>query len=188
MGGGGKYEQQSESLGPASPGRSVMRDQSEKVAKTKAKDLPESATKISYGKRFAKTEEMYQARVMEKELEELAKEDGALDVPGRSRSAGGDAAAKKKTAKKSELERAEALQSRHQVLEQVTRGAPIGSVPPVQEAPPRSGLADVMGDAQRYWGMLRGGLKDASTAGVRLARLPMDLMMMAVSRLRPHHA
>lgn len=181
MGGGRHYEDNPEVTDDTAQSRTKLRENAQKVSKTKQKDLPDSATKISYGKRFAKTEEMYQARVMEKELEELARADGKLD----------DDKASKKTAKKpapaKKMETAP-LQSRHEVLEQVTRGAPIGSVPPVAEPPPRGAFSDVLGDAQRYWGMLRGGLRDAGTAGIRLAKLPVDLAVMAVGRLRPNHA
>ncbi len=167
-------------------GRTFEQD-AEQVAKD-SQNLPESATRFSYGKRFAKTEEMYQARAMERELEELARQDGALDDPPRRKTAQATGA-KTGGKKKAGAQSPEAtLQSRHQVLEHVTRGAPIGSVPPSTEAPPQSALSDVVGDAQRYWSMLRGGLKDVSTAGVKLARLPLDVMMLAVGRLRPHHA
>lgn len=164
-------------------GRTFEQD-AEQVAKD-SQNLPESATRFSYGKRFAKTEEMYQARAMERELEELARQDGALEDPPQRKPA---QASGKTSAKKKGRSPEAALQSRHQVLEHVTRGAPIGSVPPSTEAPPQSALSDVVGDAQRYWSMLRGGLKDVSTAGVKLARLPLDVMMLAVGRLRPHHA
>jgi hypothetical protein len=186
-GGGRSYEQNPETADPSSYSRSKLRDQKEKVGKD-SKDLPASAEKISYGKRFARTEELYQARVMEKELEELARADGALDETpaGRKAQAG---AQKKKGAKKPApgMKKAEGLTSRHQVLEQVTRGAPIGSIPPLNEAPARGAVSDVIGDAERYLELLRSGIRDVGTAGARLARLPIELIMLAMARLRPQH-
>ncbi len=190
MAGGRTYEFNPGGTDTSTQSRAKMRDATEKVAKQK--DLPASAEeKISYGKRFAKTEELYQARLMEKELEELARQDGALDGGGAKKAASGASGAKKRQAakaKKGAPAKMESLQSRHQVLEQVTRGAPIGAVPPAAEPPPRAAWSDVLGDAQRYLGMLKSGWRDMGTAGYRLARLPVEVAVLAMARLRPRHA
>ena len=170
----------------------------EEVAKQGHDVPPSEGDKISYGKKFAQTEELYQAHQMERELEELAKSDGMLAeeredeaeleeqaegpeasegrmfVEHRERDTG--RAAKKRTAKKGPS------------IEDVTRGAPIGATPKMSEPPPRSGLREVLEDAQRYVGMMRGGARDIFTAGMRLARLPIEVAMLAAARIRPQRA
>ncbi|MBX5481160.1 MAG: hypothetical protein IRZ16_04820 [Myxococcaceae bacterium] len=135
------------------------------------------AKKTSYGKKFAETEALYRAHMMERELEELAREDErplAPEAPGPGR--GGmyvEARAPRKKAG-----------GAGPAIEEVIRGAPIGAVPPVAEPPPRSGFSELLGDARRYFHMVRGGLHDVVTGSRRLVRLPFEAVAMARGKLR----
>lgn len=144
--------------------RSLLESQKGKVSKTH-EELPRDekleGEKISYGKKFAQTEERYTARQMERQLEELARED-------------------------------EQRQPRREVptfdgsrLEELTRGGPIGAMPTASEPPPRQAFSEVLGDAQRYAGMIRHALRDLTTASMRLMRLPVELAVLTAQRLRP---
>lgn len=175
-GGDRSHEFNPETSAPVSLSRSRLREYKGKAGKHS--DLPDSAQKISYGKRFAKTEELYQARVMERQLVELAGGAGQKARKGKAKKG----AASKVAATVPELN------SRHQVLEQVTRGAPIGAMPPLTEPPAPGGFGEVWGDARRYFEMFKGGIRDAATAGMRLARLPVEVAVLLTGRMRPRHA
>jgi hypothetical protein len=145
--------------------RSVLRDNKEQVAKDE--ELLPGEEKISYGKRFSQTEEMYQVRQMNHELEELAKRDGMLEEP-------------KAPSKQPQRERAAIKEATV-----VTGAMPIGALPADEEPPPRAKLSEALDDAQRYLEMIRGAVRDIATASVRLARLPVEVAAMAAHKLRP---
>lgn len=194
---GGSKEMDNEGGGDQAFSRSRLEDHKEKVAK-KHEELPTDDKhhgKISYGHKFAQTQEIYAARQMEKQLEELARQDGALDeeaddehddLPSRE-AAGheGDADAHRMQAAATDQREAPAAARRGVTLEEMTRGAPIGALPTASEPPPRQGLSEVMADALRYTGMIRDAVRDITTASMRLARLPVEMAVLAAQRIRP---
>lgn len=142
-------------------GTGLKREQKEKIPKTREdppRDEKVAGEKMSYGRKFAQTEERYTARQMERQFEELAREDEAL---GQAPTFDGKR------------------------IEELTRGAPIGSMPTASEPPPRQAFSEVMGDAQRYAVMARNAVRDLTTASMRLMRLPVELAVLATRRLRP---
>lgn len=162
----------------------MMREYKEKVSRER--DLPadeklENADeKISYGKKFAKTEELYAAKQMNRELEELAREDGMLEEEA--------ARPEPKVAAAKPVIESKRPAAKRPVVEDVTRGAPIGAMPVATEPPPRAMFSEVLDDAQRYAGMVRGGIRDITTGLFRLARLPVEVAILAANRIRPRHA
>ena len=149
-------------------------------------------SKISYGHKFAQTEELYAAHQMERELEELARQDGMLEDEEKEerRGPGGGAmhlgaASEREEKRDANAKRPAVKAAEGRRLEDVTRGAPIGALPTASEPPPRQGLSEVVGDAQRYAGMIRDSVKDFTTATMRLLKLPVDLAVIASQRLRP---
>lgn len=171
-GGGRSYEFDPETADPTSRSRSKLGDEKEKVAKSmeeKESGGGHGDEKISYGRKFAQTQEHYVARQMNRELEELAKEDGALDEEK------GEAKAPKPAEKRPARSK----------MEELGRTAPIGAIPVASEPPPREAFGEVMTDALRYGAMIRSGVRDIFTASVRLARLPVELATLAAHRLRP---
>lgn len=140
--------------------------------------------KISYGKKFAKTEELYAAHQMDKQLEELAKEDGLLadEAEAELEEVIDDAP---DTEGRMFVETRAEPQKKGPAIDEVTRGAPIGAMPPATEPPPRNGFGEVFSDAQRYVGMMRGGVRDIMTGAMRLARLPFEVAVLAAAKLRP---
>lgn len=141
-------------------------------------------SKISYGHKFAQTEELYAAHQMERELEELARQDGMLEDEEKEERRGSGGGAMHLGAP-SEREEKREKKPEGRRLEELTRGAPIGALPTASEPPPRQGLSEVVGDAQRYAGMIRDSVKDFATATMRLLKLPVDLAVIASQRLRP---
>lgn len=139
-------------------------DEKQHVTKDEPR-LPDEE-KISYGKRFAQTEEMYSVRQMNRELEELARQDEQMgEQPGG--------------AVKVSPELPPAPQP-------PVRGEPIGSLPTAAVAtPPKEHLREVIEDGWRYAGMLLAGVRDVATAALKLARLPLDVATVAAQKLRP---
>jgi hypothetical protein len=169
--GGRSYDFDNENSGKRQFSRSALGDMKEAVAKDQADKRKEAGDteKISYGKKFAKTEQMYQARRMSEELEELARQDGALDDEQQAQ-APGPAAAKGQV---------------RSAMEDLTRGAPIGALPQASERPPPDRFSELLDDAQRYTRVIREALADISTAGLRLARLPIEAAILAARRFGP---
>jgi len=158
------YQFDPENSNPRAHSRSRWEVSKETLAKdVESKHHGPGGEKISYGKKFAKTEEMYAARRMNEELEELARKDGALD----------------------EEEQGEERGPVRQAIEDVTRGSPIGSLPTSSEPPPRDRFSELADDAQRYTAMIREAVKDITTAGFRLARLPVEAAILAARRFGP---
>lgn len=62
---------------------------------------------------------------------------------------------------------------------------PIGALPVSTEPPPRDRFSELTEDAQRYTRMIRDALRDIGTASYRLARLPVEAVLLAVRRFRP---
>lgn len=186
-GGGRSYEMDPETADPTSRSRSKMREYTEKVSKDMADKKVPDDDKISYGRKFAQTEEHYIARQMNHELEELAREDGALDDEDEKRNKRGQGA--KKAAEPSGGAKKEAKSSREKPtkmkMEDVGRTSPIGAMPAATEPPPREAFGELMTDAARYSGMIRDAMRDIFTAGMRLARLPVEVAIIAAARIRP---
>lgn len=166
----------------------------EEVAKQGHDVPPSEGDKISYGKKFAQTEELYAAHQMERQLEELAKKDGMLADEAESdleeQAEGPEASEGRMFLENREAKPAKkkAEPRKGAAIEDVTRGAPIGATPTMSEPPPRGGFGEVLGDAQRYVGMMRGGVRDIWTATMRLARLPIEVAMIAAAKIRPQRA
>ena len=68
------------------------------------------------------------------------------------------------------------------------RRNPIGALPAAEEPLPHARLTELLGDAQRYLGMIRSGARDIATAAVKLAKLPVDIALMAAHKVRPLRA
>lgn len=128
--------------------------------------LPEQE-KISYGDRFAQTEEMSAVSQPNDELQELPRSRPGAREPMRA------------VAVSAELPPAP---------ERRPRGEPIGSLPVASEAPPKTHVAEVLEDAQRHLGVLQAGLRDITAACWKLARLPIDVAVFAARQLRPLRA
>lgn len=192
--GGRSYEESPETADEKSYSRSKLKDQVEKVAKSHEGDLPPddkvSGDKISYGKKFSQTEELYAAHQMNRELEELARHDGMLE-DAKGKKAEEDKAATKKPAKAEASKEAtgpgitDKDKKGARRVDELTRGTPIGALPTSSEPPPRDRMSEVLDDAQRYTGMMRGAVKDFTTATFRLMRLPVELAILAAQRINP---
>ncbi len=117
---------------------------------------------LRYGKRHAKTEELYHAREMEKQLEALAEEDDALGE-----------------------ERAQAAEPRPIGRAGPLTGPPIGALPPPLEQPPNFLWRDALIDGQRQIGGLWRASREIWAMGRRLARLPFEWGRWAVQRYVP---
>ena len=72
--------------------------------------------------------------------------------------------------------------------ERQARGEPIGSLPAASEAPPKTHVAEVIDEAQRHLAMLQAGFRDITAACWKLARLPLDVAVLAAKQLRPLRA
>ena len=119
-----------------------------------------SRAPVHYGKKFAQTEQLYQAHEMEHQLEELVRRDTGeeLAVPA--------------VAKPS--------------LEPSTPARPlppIGAIPPQTSAPGLASLKDVLADATRELRALEGAVRDFSGAATRLLKLPLTAAKLTVARL-----
>ena len=158
--------------------RALKRQDQQAVAATEGGDAaaaPASKARakkkggVAYGRRMAQTQEFYQVRVMEKQLEELAAADEALEQkwarpvedigarsPAPAPTPGPEAFA-----------------------------TPIGALPADTEPLPRTGLSDLLGEAMRQLEALRAGLTDAQQAAMRLLGLPLEAARLAAQRLRP---
>jgi hypothetical protein len=128
-------------------------------------------TGFHYGKSHAETEHILQARKMARQLEELAAP--TLEAEEKfSRSAA------------STRPRAQKQKQRAQAAAAVASGptAPIGALPPTQEAPAPAalgGLTGVLDEGQRQLKALQGALGDARSAARRLASLPLEAVRAA---------
>lgn len=169
--------------------RSMRRRDKEHLAQSRSQTEELAAREgLHYGKSFSETEEIFHARQMEAQLEELARQepDGKFShgtsTPARSaskRAAREDKAREDKN-KKMSASKVEA--------EPVIRGTtPIGALPPTSEQPPRGRLPDLVEEAGRQLQTLRGGLGDAAKAVARLAALPFEVVRLAARRLNPLH-
>lgn len=181
MAGGGRSNELNPEIADTSKDRSTLRENTEKVAKTHERKETggghgHGEEKISYGRKFAQTQEHYVARQMNRELEELAKEEGALDEEPEKKP---EAKAKKAPVEK------KAARSK---MEELGRTAPIGAIPVTSEPPPNEGFGELVTEAMRYGGMIRSAVRDIFTASVKLARLPMEVASLAAHRIRPLRA
>ncbi|MFL5318596.1 MAG: hypothetical protein ACJ790_03000 [Myxococcaceae bacterium] len=136
----------------------TMRPQPPRGVRGKKKKDPKAATDVHYGKQFAQTEELYHAHEMEKQLEELA------GIKGSGRMSRGRA---------------------EDPMDRMRKEAPIGAMPTAEPMEP-SRIRDVWDEGVRYAGLLRDGVRDVSTAAMKLLRLPSDLVRAAIHR--PRHA
>lgn len=68
---------------------------------------------------------------------------------------------------------------------EIGRRTPIGAFTAVVEPPPHARFAEVMGDARRYVGMIRSGARDITVGAFKLARLPVDIALVAAQKVRP---
>jgi hypothetical protein len=68
---------------------------------------------------------------------------------------------------------------------EIRRHSPIGALPGAAEPPPHARWTELLGDARRYVGMIRSGARDVGTAAFKLARLPVDIALMAAHKVRP---
>jgi hypothetical protein len=134
----------------------------EKASVTQQQDVPDSATKIHYGKKFSQTEELFQAKQMNKQLEELA---GLDRMPP----------------KRAEEPKA---QARQEMPPKIQRGTPIGALPETMEPPPASFLRELYDEAGRHVRVVRVAARDISRASFRLATLPVQVARLAARKLR----
>lgn len=150
--------------------RSMRRRDKEHLAQSRAHPEEAGREGVHYGRSFSETEELFHARQMEAQLEELARES-----PDRKFSRGGSAM--KRGARGKE-------RRGHAVM----RGTlPIGALPPTREQPPRGRIPDLIDEAGRQFQTLRGGLGDVAKAMARLASLPVEVVRLAVRRFSPAH-
>lgn len=164
--------------------RSMRRRDKEHLAQSRSQnDEPAAREGVHYGKAFSETEEIFHARQMEAQLEELARPepDGKFShgtsVPARAAS---------KRAAREDKRRED--QNKKEAVEPVIRNTtPIGALPPTREQPPRGRLPDLIDEAGRQLQTLRGGLGDAAKAVARLAALPFEVIRLAARRLNPLH-
>jgi hypothetical protein len=137
--------------------------------------------------RFERTQVRYGLREMNREWrsQSLAGEDGMLDP---------DKATKKPEMLDTELDphlsaRARwAEEERRSRVDAMGRHSPIGALPAAAEALPPARFAEVLEDAQRYLGMIRSGVRDITTGAVKLARVPVDMALVAAQKFRPLRA
>jgi hypothetical protein len=141
----------------------------EKQSVTQQQDVPDSATRIHYGKKFSQTEELFHAKQMNKQLEELA---GLERMPP----------------KRAEEPRAQARQERQEAAPKVQRGTPIGALPEMQEPPPASFLRELYDEAGRHVRVVRSAARDISRASLRLVTLPLEVARLAARKLRHQKA
>jgi len=64
---------------------------------------------------------------------------------------------------------------------------PIGSLPKVEELPPRGHLNELLEEASRQLQVLQAGVEDVTRAVSRLASLPLEAVRLAARRLRLAH-
>ncbi|WP_342381136.1 hypothetical protein NVS55_15805 [Myxococcus stipitatus] len=150
--------------------RSMRRRDKEHLAQSRAHPEEQAGREegVHYGRSFSETEELFHARQMEAQLEELARES-----PDAKFSRGGSAAKRGGRGKE---------RKGHPVL----RGTlPIGALPPTREQPPRGRLPDLLDEAGRHLQTMRGGLGDVAKAMARLASLPIEVVRLAVRRFSP---
>lgn len=147
----------------------------EKQTFSRAQQMPlPGEERLSYGKKFAQTEELAIAHQMNAQLEELAglREDAS---PKMSRS-------------RKPAARAEASSQALPEEMPPRNGAPIGALPPPQLRMPAGLLRDVWADAGRYLRMLQEAARDARTATIQLLRLPLEAAQIAARRVLPRKA
>jgi hypothetical protein len=72
--------------------------------------------------------------------------------------------------------------------EAMVRGEPIGSLPAISEAHPRQHVWEVLEDAQRHLAMIQAGMRDITAGFWKLARLPIEVAVMAARQMRPLRA
>ncbi|MCP3060830.1 hypothetical protein LXT21_18760 [Myxococcus sp. K38C18041901] len=157
--------------------RSLRRRDKAHLAQSRAQPEELAAREgVHYGKSFAETEDHYNARQMEAQLEELAR----LEPDGKF-SHGTSAPAQRATKRASR-------EKEQRKAEPVVRSTtPIGALPPTREQPPRGRLPDLLDEANRQLQTLKGGLGDAAKAVARLAVLPLEVVRLAARRLNPLH-
>ncbi|MDQ3264691.1 MAG: hypothetical protein M3Y59_13655 [Myxococcota bacterium] len=130
---------------------------------TEAAPVIHGETKIHYGKKFSQTEELFQARRMNHQLEELA---GITDEDEAQPPAS------------AELPEAP----------QVHKSSPIGALPPTEEATtllPETLLHELRDTTALNLRQLRSAARDLWSASFRLATLPLEVARLAARRLRP---
>ncbi|MBZ4408520.1 hypothetical protein VZQ01_02710 [Myxococcus faecalis] len=160
--------------------RSLRRRDKAHLAQSRAQPEELAAREgVHYGKSFAETEDLYNARQMEAQLQELAR----LEPDGKF--SHGTSAPAQRATKRASREKA---QQRKAAEEPVIRSTtPIGALPPTREQPPRGRLPDLLDEAGRQLQTLKGGLGDAAKAVARLAALPLEVVRLAARRLNPLH-
>ncbi|MCP3101771.1 hypothetical protein LZ198_23110 [Myxococcus sp. K15C18031901] len=158
--------------------RSMRRRDKERLAQSRSHPPAAREEGVHYGKPFSETEEYYQARQMEAELEELARPE-----PDRKFAHGPAPGGSRPTRKADKVER----RARPAPAPVVGGTTPIGALPPTREQPPRGRLPDLIDEAGRQLQTLRGGLGDAAKAMARLATLPLEVVRLAARRLNPLH-
>ncbi|MFY2561503.1 hypothetical protein ACN469_28145 [Corallococcus terminator] len=166
--------------------RSMRRRDKEHLAQSRSQTEELAAQEgVHYGKSFSETEEIFHARQMEAQLEELARQepDGKF-----SHGTSAPARAASKRAAREDKVREDKVKKDAPMVEPVIRGTtPIGALPPTREQPPRGRLPDLIDEAGRQLQTLRGGLGDAAKAVARLAALPFEVVRLAARRLNPLH-
>lgn len=133
-----------------------------KGTKTVKTTDPVETTDIHYGKKFAQTEELYQAHVMEAQLEELAGLN--TEAPKMSHSAPVEA----------------------DPIDRMRKSAPIGAMP-TAELPSKKRIKDVLGDGARHVNLLRDGVKDIFHAVTFLVGMPASILKSLFHVRLPFH-
>ncbi|MCP3161335.1 hypothetical protein [Myxococcus qinghaiensis] len=170
--------------------RSMRRRDKEHLAQSRSQTEELAAREgVHYGKSFSETEEIFHARQMEAQLEELARQepDGKFShgtsMPAR--------AASKRAAREDKVreDKNKKMASKDAPKQEpvIRNTTPIGALPPTSEQPPRGRLPDLIDEAGRQLQTLRGGLGDAAKAVARLAALPFEVVRLAARRLNPLH-
>lgn len=121
-----------------------------------------STGKISYGKKFAETEELYQAHVMEAQLEELAGVTKEEASPRMSRGADADP------------------------IDRMRKSAPIGAMPTAELG--KKKLRDFWSDGMRHVQLFREGTRDILNAASFFLHMPRDMMRSLLRRNREQEA
>ena len=120
---------------------------------------------LHYGKKFAQTEELYQAHAMEAQLEELA------------------GVAKEKTTKAPKMSRSPDADP----IDRMRKSAPIGAMP-TAELPGKKKLKDFWADGVRHVQLLKEGTRDILHAASFLIHMPSDIVRSFLHRNRGQEA
>lgn len=130
--------------------------------KTKKATNGGGQTDIRYGKAHAQTEELYQAHMMQAQLEELAGVDKEPPRMSKAQQASSDDA---------------------DPIDRLRKSAPIGANP-TAELPGKFKVRDVWSDGMRHVRLMRDGARDVLMAAGYLWRMPRDVMRALLRRER----